>query len=319
MIVKKYEPYRPDLNFMKNYMDAINPATGSAVDANANVELKNIATMAPEIHKKANIFANRLAMHDKIKEMYGVELADEYLRQLEDHEIYRHDESSVMGMPYCASITLYPFLLKGLAEIGGTSDAPKNLDSFCGGFINLIFAVSAQFAGAVAAPEYIPYLTYFVAKEYGFDFFFYFDQVVDLSSRSKTIMDVIIAKFQQVVYSLNQPAASRGSQSVFFNISYFDENYFKGMFEGFIFPDGTEMTDLWEAVSWMQKTFMKWFNKERTKKVLTFPVESFSLLNDGEKFLDEDSASFVAEMYAEGHSFFTYTSDSVDSLASCCR
>ena len=320
MIVKKYEPYRPDLNFMKNYMDAINPATGSEVDANANVELKNIATMAPEIPKKANIFANRLAMHDKITEMYGKELADEYLRQLEDHEIYRHDESGTpVGTPYCASITLYPFLLNGLAEIGGTSDAPKNLDSFCGGFINLVFAVSAQFAGAVATPEWIPYMTYFMVKEYGEDFYKHPGMVVDLSTRKKTIRDVIIAKFQQVVYSLNQPAAARGSQSVFWNISYFDENYFKGMFEGFLFPDGTEMTDLWEAVSWMQKTFMKWFNRERTKKVLTFPVESFSLLNDGEKFLDEDSASFVAEMYAEGHSFFTYTSDSVDSLASCCR
>ena len=320
MIVDKYEQYRPDVNFMKKYMDAINPATGSEVDSNANVEHKNIATMAPEIHKKANIFANRLAMHDKITKMYGEELADEYLRQLEAHEVYRHDESGTpVGTPYCASITLYPFLLNGLAEIGGTSDAPKNLDSFCGGFINLVFAVSAQFAGAVATPEWIPYMTYFMAKEYGSDFYTHADQVVDLSSRGKTIMDVIVAKFQQVVYSLNQPAAARGSQSVFWNISYFDKNYFMGMFDGFLFPDGTEMTDLWEAVKWMQEAFMRWFNKERTKKILTFPVESFSLLNDGEKFLDEESASLVAEMYAEGHSFFTYTSDSVDSLASCCR
>lgn len=319
MIVDKYEQYRPDVDFMKRYMDAINPATGSEVDSNANVELKNIATMAPEIHKKANIFANRLAMHDKITKMFGKDLADEYLRQLEAHEIYRHDESGTpVGTPYCCSITLYPFLLNGLAEIGGTSDAPKNLDSFCGGFINLVFAVSAQFAGAVATPEWIPYMTYFLSREYGRDFYEHSNQVIDLSARGKTIMDVIVAKFQQVVYSLNQPAAARGSQSVFWNISYFDENYFKGMFEGFIFPDGTEMTDLWEAVKWMQETFMRWFNKERTKKVLTFPVESFSLLNDGEKFLDEESASLVAEMYGEGHSFFTYTSDSVDSLASCC-
>lgn len=75
----------------------------------------------------------------------------------------------------------------------------------------------------------------------------------------------------------------------------------------------------WESVSWLQKRFMKWFNAERLKNLITFPVESLSLLNDGTDFVDKEWADFAAEMYAEGHSFFTYTSDSVDSLASCCR
>lgn len=35
--------------------------------------------------------------------------------------------------------------------------------------------------------------------------------------------------------------------------------------------------------------------------------------------IDKDYKDFTAEMYAEGHSFFTYISDSADSLASCCR
>ena len=75
----------------------------------------------------------------------------------------------------------------------------------------------------------------------------------------------------------------------------------------------------WESVSWLQKRFMKWFNKERTRNLITFPVETLSLLNDSKDFVDKEWADFAAEMYAEGHSFFTYTSDSVDSLASCCR
>ena len=64
---------------------------------------------------------------------------------------------------------------------------------------------------------------------------------------------------------------------------------------------------------------MKWFNKERTKQVLTFPVETTNLLDDGANYVDQEWADFAAEMYAEGHSFFTYRSGSVDSLASCCR
>lgn len=51
---------------------------------------------------------------------------------------------------------------------------------------------------------------------------------------------------------------------------------------------------------------------------MTFPVETMNLLDDGANYVDQEWADFAAEMYAEGHSFFTYRSGSVDSLASCC-
>ena len=318
-LVSKYEPYRKDLNFIRRYVAAQNAASGSEVDANSNVYNKNIATMAPEIHKKANIYANRLMMHDRITELYDKDLADEYLRQLETHEIYRHDESGMpVGTPYCASITLYPFLFDGMQKLGGTTSAPKHLKSFIGGFINLVFAVSAQLCGAVATPEFLAYMDYFIRMEYGDEYYLHPDRIVEMTETEKKSVDNIITSyFEQVVYSLNQPAAARGSQSVFWNLAYFDKPYFEQLFDGFVFPDGTEMQ--WESVSWLQKRFMKWFNAERLKDVLTFPVETLSLLNDGKEFVDKEWADFAAEMYAEGHSFFTYTSDSVDSLASCCR
>lgn len=160
-------------------------------------------------------------------------------------------------------------------------------------------------------------MDYFIRKEYGDDYYLHTDKVVDLSREHNTLDRVITSYFDQVVYSLNQPAAARGSQSVFWNIAYFDKPYFDQLFDGFVFPDGGTMQ--WESVSWLQKRFMKWFNHERLKHILTFPVETLSLLNDGKQFVDQEWADFAAEMYAEGHSFFTYTSDSVDSLASCCR
>ena len=190
------------------------------MDANSNVSNKNIATMAPEIHKKSNIYANRLAMYDKLSDMFGVELAEEYIRQLETHEIYRHDESGMpVGTPYCASITLYPFLYHGMQTVGGTSGAPKHLKSFIGGFINLVFAVSAQLCGAVATPEFLSYMDYFIRKEYGDDYYLHPEKIVDLANTHNTLGDVIDDYFGQVVYSLNQPAAARGSQSVFWNIA----------------------------------------------------------------------------------------------------
>lgn len=306
--------YRKKIKYVNEYRTAQNAATGSKFDANANVENKNITTLAGELSKEDFIGINRLLMCDMITRMFGRELAEEYLRQLNSHEIYKHDETSIY--PYCVSITMYPFLFNGMKDIGGKSNAPKHLQSFCGSFINLVFAIASQFAGAVATPEFFTYMDYFIRKEYGDDYYLNLDKVVDLSSNRRTIDKTITEYFQQVTYSLNQPAAARNFQSVFWNVGYFDEPYFKGIFKDFVFPDGTE--PIWESVNWLQRRYMKWFNEERLKKELTFPVESMSLLNDGTDFVDQDMFDFTAEMYAEGHSFFTYTSGSVDSLSSCC-
>lgn len=315
MAVSSLDKYRKNVNFIKKYSKALNAATGSEVDANANVESKNIATCQGEMNKKEIIGTNRLMMHDKITELYGEELADEYIRQLESHEIYKHDETSIA--PYCVSITMYPFLFNGLKSLGCGTSAPKHLQSFCGSFINLVYAVSSQFAGAVATPEFLTYLDYFIRKEFGDDYYQRLDEIAVNSKVPQTIDDMIVGYFNQVVYSINTPASARNFQAVFWNIAYFDKPYFDGIFEDFVFPDGT--APQWESVSWLQKRFMKWLNKERLKNVITFPVETMNLLNDGKDAVDKEYADFAAEMHAEGHSFFIYSSDSVDSLASCCR
>lgn len=298
--------------FIKGYAKAKNAATGSKYDANANVTEKNIVTLNGELFKGDVIKVNRAILTDKIRELYGEELAKEYIRMLEQHLLYKHDETSIM--PYCVAITMYPFLLEGLQPIGGLSARPKNLDSFCGMFVNLVFAISSQFAGAVATGEFLMYFDYFARKEWGDDYWKRPEEMVD---KHRNIDKTLEQKFQQIVYSINQPAAARNFQSVFWNISYFDKNYFEGIFGEFYFPDGTQPQ--WESLSWLQKKFAKWFNEERTKCILTFPVETMALLTNGEDVVDEEYADFTAEMYSKGHSFFTYMSDSPDSLSSCCR
>ncbi len=304
------------LKFLADYVDAANAATGSKYDANANVEHKNIATLIGELPKSNFIRLNRRLLTDRIKKMYGKELADRYIDLLTHHFIYKNDETSLAN--YCASITMYPWLLGGTTSIGGNSTAPTNLKSFCGGFINMVFMVSSMLSGACATPEFLMYLNYFIQKDYGRDYWKEPDRVVDLSLRQKTMDKIVTDCFEQIVYSLNQPTGARNYQAVFWNIAYYDEPYFRSLFGEFRFPDGSEPD--WEGLKWLQKRFMRWFNQERTKTVLTFPVETMALLYDKDgKFVDQDMAQFTAEMYAEGHSFFTYISDNADSLSSCCR
>lgn len=303
------------MRFLVNYCNAKNAATGSKFDSNANVEKKNIATLIGELPKSNFIRLNRRMLCDRIKEMYGKELSDKYLYLLNNHFIYKNDETSMAN--YCASITMYPWLLNGTLSIGGNATRPTNLKSFCGGFINMVFMVSSMLSGACATPEFLMYMNYFIGLEYGNDYYKRADQVVDLSLKQRTLDKVITDCFQQVVYSINQPTGARNFQSVFWNISYYDKYYFKSLFGEFCFPDGSRPD--WESLDWLQRRFMRWFNEERTKTVLTFPVETMALLSKDGDILDEEYGDLTAEMYAAGHSFFTYVSDNADSLSSCCR
>ena len=310
-VEKKYK-------FILDYAQASNAASGSQVDSNANVTSKNVATLSTELGKKDFISLNYYITHHYLSEKYGPEVADQFLIDEANPIIYSHDSTSIM--PYCVAISLYPFLLNGLRDLGGTSGAPKHCDSFIGGLTNLIFLIAGQFAGAVAVPETIPYLDHFLRIDYGQDYIEHLDDVIEsFGPRCSTLRNKIEDLFQQFVYCVNQPAAARGYQSPFTNIAYFDKYYFDSIFKDFFFPDGDE--PCWETTKELQKMFMKWFNNERTKEVITFPVETANALWDSEthKYKDEEMADFFAEMWSEGHSFFFYNSDSADALSSCCR
>lgn len=306
---------RDRLEFLMNYCRADNAATGSKYDANANVEHKNIATLIGELPKAGFIRLNRRMLTDRLKEMYGKDFSDRYLSLLSQHFIYKNDETSLAN--YCASITMYPWLLGGTLSVGGNSTKPTNLKSFCGGFVNLVFIVSSMLSGACATPEFLMYMNYFIALEYGADYYLHSERVVDLSVKQRSIDKVITDCFEQIVYSINQPTGARNFQAVFWNVAYYDKYYFESLFGDFRFPDGSKPD--WESLSWLQKRFMRWFNAERLKTPLTFPVETMALLTDGDDVKDKEWGDFTARMYAEGHSFFTYMSDSADSLSSCCR
>ncbi|XOV79866.1 MAG: anaerobic ribonucleoside-triphosphate reductase [Aestuariibacter sp.] len=290
------------LSFIAQYLTASNAADGARLDANANVTNKNIATLEAELMKDYFIQINRAQVTDKITQLFDRQLADEYLRQIEAHEIYVHDETSLK--PYCASITMYPFLLDGLTTLGGESKAPKHLESFCGSFVNLVFAISAQFAGAIATVEFLTYFDHFARKDYGDNY---------LETHRKKIENHL----QHVVYALNQPAAARGYQSVFWNISIYDQYYFEALFGDFKFPDMSRPE--WTHIDSLQRFFMDWFNQERCKSILTFPVVTAAMLTEDSAVKDGDFADFCAEEISKGNAFFVYQSENADSLASCCR
>ena len=298
------EQIEEKIKYIDHYIHSQNSASGSLVDANSNVDTKNIGILEAEMYKPDTIQVNRALVQRKLTEMYGEKLAEKYIEDIEEHRIYIHDETSLR--PYCASITLFPFLLHGTKPLGGTSEAPKNINSFCGSFVNLVYQVASGFAGAIATVEFLLYFDYFAKKTWG-------DDYIDLHTAD------VRQSLQGVVYALNQPASARGNQSVFWNISVLDRFYFEQLFGGFKFPDGTQPA--YEgSFRKLQMFFMDWFRQERERALLTYPVLTASLLVDAEgKPKDKHFAWACAEEMSKGLSFFVYESDSVDSLSSCCR
>lgn len=312
---------RERIDYMDRYSKSSdNAATSSETDANANVTMKNVANLEGEVYKTTNRIIQRQRMKDKLNEMFP-EVAKQYEEDLEHHIIYTHDEASTPVLKnYCEAVSLYPLMLNGVGEIDGvTPKAPTNLDSFCGQFVNLAFLLASQCKGAVAFGGFFVAFNYYCIKEWGSSYYNKDSIIVDTDYciKKRTIGEKIIQAFQQCVWGINQPAGNRGYQSPFINFSYYDSNYFKALFGEFYYPDGTKPE--WEAIDYLQRKFMKYLNAERLNAVIAMPVETMALLSDGEDIIDKEYKKFTAEMYAEGHSFFTYISDNPNGLASCCR
>lgn len=309
------------INYQDNYINSSeNAATSSETDGNANVVSKNVATLESEDRKRENREIQRYRMKQQLKSQFP-ELASQYAKDLEHHIIYTHDEASTSVLKqYCMAATTYPIMVEGVGNIDGVTPGPPNdLQSFSGQVTNLVFLLSSQCKGAVALGDYFVALNYYIIAEYGPIWYEKLDCVCtsEYSLIRRTIKDSIIKAFKQFVWGINQPAGNRSYQSPFTNISYYDRTYFESLFGEFYYPDGTKPD--WKAIDSLQRLFMQWFNEVRLKQILTFPVETFAMVHDGKDIVDKEYKELCAEMYSKGHSFFTYISDSADSLASCCR
>ena len=307
------------LQYIHRYTNSNDSATNlSNTDSNANANQKNAATLEGELYKDTNRLVQRALMKELLAEINSP-YKEQYIKDLEHHIIYQHDETGGMK-PYCSAYTLYPLLIDGTANVDGSKNhAPKHLSSFCGQFQNLVFLLSAQKKGAGAYGEFFNFFSYFCEKEWGKEYYKKANVVItnEHCLEQRTIGQTIDQYFQSVTHYINQPAGNRGYQSPFTNFNIFDSYYWHTMFDDFYFPDGTQPH--WEAVNWLQKRYMKWLNEERTKTLLTFPVMTVCCLTDGKDVLDKEYKDFITTQWAEGDSFFVYLSENADSISSCCR
>jgi ribonucleoside-triphosphate reductase len=285
-------------NYQKNFFSN-NGNHDISVDQNSNTRQKNIHSLLMEYPKSLFRLQSIYLIWEELRAKFDIKVADDFVENQISGAIYTNDLHHAAFMPYCYAYSLKPIVENGLQFIDSVKSNPaKHLESFIQHVLQFSMYAGNNTSGAVGLPDLFVWLNYFIKKD-------------------NVSKDKVIQQFQSLTYILNQPV--RSGQSVFTNFTYMDRNYINAFFENEKYPDGKLITDDIEDIIQLQKDYIVWFEKERTHQMLTFPVETASLLREDGKFVDEEFAKFIVEHNMKWQSINIYSSEDVDTLSSCCR
>lgn len=294
-------------DFINNFVDTDTVANAS-VDGNANVGQKDIVTLMSEMskpHKKLLAF-NKIFY--ELNKKYGFSVANAWLQKEWDGHLYMHDAPTASFIHYCFAYDLKDLAEKGLFFIENfNAEPPKHLVTFVDFVKEYVSYAANRSSGAVGLPNLIPYMYYF------------WDRDVKNNYYTETPEKYATQNIQRIIYALNQPYTRDGIQSAFSNTSIFDHPYLEALFGGSIFPDGAYMIDEIEGIMDFQKLFLETMSEIRSHNMMTFPVNSISLLRQNGKFVDEEFARYACEHNRKWNDSNLFIDSSVNSLSNCCR
>lgn len=294
-------------DFIDNFIDTETVADAS-VDGSANVGKKDIVTLMnemPKPHQKLLAF-NKIFF--ELNKNYGFKVANDWLQNEWDGHLYLHDASSSSFVHYCFAYDLKDLAEKGLFFIENfNAEPPKHLGTFIDFVKEYVSYASNRSSGAVGLPNLLPYMYYF------------WDRDVRIGYYTKSPKEYAQQHIQRLIYALNQPYTRNGIQSAFTNTSVFDRPYLEALFGGAEFPDGAFMIDEIDGIMEFQKIYLECMAEIRTHNMMTFPVNSISLLRQNGKFIDEEFARYACEHNRKWNDSNLFIDSSVTSLSNCCR
>ena len=295
-------------DFIDNFIDT-DTVADSSIDGNSNVGRKDIVTLINEMPKPHQKLLAFNKIYYELNKKYGFKTANEFIRNEWDGHLYLHDSNTSSFVSYCFAYDLKDLAEKGLYFIGENfnPEPPKHLGTFVDFVKEFVSWNCNRTSGAVGLPNLIVYLYYFWKKD------------VEDGYYTKTPEIYAKQQIQRLIYSLNQPFLRSGIQSAFTNTSVFDHPYYEALFGGSTFPDGSFMIDYEEEVIEFQKLFMEVMSECRSHNMMTFPVNTISLLRQNGKFIDEDFAKWACKHNMKWSDSNLFVDDSVNSLSNCCR
>ena len=293
-------------DFIDNFVDSDTVADAS-VDGNANVGQKDIVTLINEMPKPHQKLLAFNKIYYEINKKYGFKTANDWLKNEWDGHLYLHDANTSSFVHYCFAYDLKDLAEKGLFFIDTfNAEPPQHLETFVDFVKEFVSWTCNRSSGAVGLPNLIPYMYYFWKKDCTSGLF------TDNIKYAKQ-------QIQRLIYALNQPFLRGGIQSAFTNTSVFDRPYLEALFGGAEFPDGSFMIDEIEGIMDFQKIYLETMSEIRSKNMMTFPVNTISLLKQNGKFVDEEFAKYAIKHNMKWNDSNIFADSSVNSLSNCCR
>ncbi len=306
-------------DFISNFIDKQVVADAS-IDSNSNVSNRDIVTLEREMPKPHSKLLAFNKIYYELQKKYGFKTANEWLRAEWMGQLYLHDAPSSTFRHYCYAYDLKDLAEKGLYFFPERNAKPaEHYTTFIDFVKEFVNYTCNRSSGAVGLPNLLPYMFYFWKKDVDSDYL-----GIRTSKNERYYAD---QGFQRFIYAVNQCIMRDGSQSAFTNTSVFDRQYFEALFGGSTFPDGTFMIDYEEEIIEFQKWYMEVMSEIRSTNMLTFPVNSISLLrkegeydlNSLDAFADPEFAEWAIKHNMKWSDSNIFQDTSVTSLSNCCR
>lgn len=300
-------------SFIDNFVDSDNVANAS-VDPNANVSHKDVVSLENEMSKPHMRLLALNKLYYEMNKKYGFAAANKWLENEYSRALYMHDLPSATLKHYCFAYDLKDVAEKGLFFVGGfNAQPPQHLETFVDFVKEHCSYACNRSSGAIAYPNLIPYFWYFWHKDVE-------NNYLGMNADSKFAEQYARQQIQRLIYALNQPFLRQGIQSAFTNTSIFDHPYFEAIFGGAEFPDGTFMIDYEEEIIDFEKMFLEVMSNIRHHNMMTYPVNTISLLEDANGYpVDEEFAKWACRHNMKWNDSNWFTDTEVTSLSSCCR
>ena len=292
--------------FSKDFFGNKSSAADISIDSNSNVDDISVITYNTELPKPFFRLNSYYVLWKYYKKLYGHEEANKVIEKQLIGDYYINDFHGFFGMSYCFNYSTYDIMINGLSYINKIkSIPPKHLWSFKSQIEQFVVHAGNSTLGATGIADLFIVMSFYVDKLFKED---------NIFKDEESIWKYVREEIQSLIYTLNQPF--RSNQSVFSNVSIYDDYFLEELCEYYYDTDGNKPNK--DIIKKLQEMYLDIMNFELSRTPVTFPISSacFSVDEDN-NILDKEFLKMIAKKNKE-FGFINIYCGKTSTISACC-